>query len=592
MHIPLWPFRSRKRGGTPADLQHRAPLVQLEGAAKQAVEVGRSRLVIAGMLFALIFVVLAGRLVELTALNGGGEPTLARTPSLYAKVDQMPLVDRAAIVDRNGVLLAANLHTASLYADPRKILNAREAALKVVRVLPELSRADVQQKLTSERSFVWIKRNLTPKQQYAVNALGIPGLFFQDEQRRVYPQGPLAAHVLGFTDIDNKGIAGVEGFFDERLRDPARVSTPLKLSLDVRVQHVLRNELQQAIATFNAIGAAGIVLDVHTGEVVALVSLPDFDPTQAGEASKDSRFNRVTLGVYEMGSTFKTFTLAMALDAGTVGMTGGYDATNPIHIARFTISDDHAKKRWLSLPEIYIYSSNIGAAKMALDVGPSGQQAFMQKVGMLRKPSLELPEIGAPLVPRHWNTIETMTIAFGHGLSVSPLQLSSGIAAMVNGGLLIPPTLVRRDPDQAIPSERVIKARTSLEIRRLMRLVVEDGTGKKAAAPGYLVGGKTGTAEKAAAGGYRHKALLSSFVSAFPINDPRYVVIALIDEPHGNKETYGYATGGWTAAPIVSRVITRIAPMLGVMPVNEDAPEIRAALTIQSFGKEKKLAAF
>ncbi|MCW5750677.1 MAG: penicillin-binding protein 2 [Alphaproteobacteria bacterium] len=595
--------RQRRNPCHPADLQAPPSLVRLDGAAKEVIETGRTRLVTAALLFALCFVVLAARLVDLTFIRNDTEPRVARAATLVAKVDQFPVVDRAAIVDRNGTLLATSLRTASLYADPRKVLNAREAAAKLVRVLPELSQADITERLGSDRSFVWIRRNLTPRQQQQVITLGIPGLYFHGEQRRVYPQGALAVHAVGFTDVDNNGLAGIEAFFNERLRDPARAHEPLSLSLDLSVQHAVRDELLRSVAAHKAIGAAGIVLDARNGEVLAMVSLPDFEPGQVGEASKDQRFNRNTLGVYEMGSTFKTFAAAMALEKGLVNMKGGYDATHPIRIAGFTISDDHPKKRWLSLPEIYMYSSNIAAAKMAVDVGPAGQRAFMQKLGFLGKPAIELPEIGGPLYPRRWNTIETMTIAFGHGISVSPLQLASAVGAMVNGGLLVQPTLIRRDPLAPLPADRVISERTSRQMRQLMRLVVEQGTGKKAEAPGYLVGGKTGTAEKVGAGGYKRKSLLTSFVAAFPMHAPRYVVIAMLDEPKGTKETHGFATAGWTAAPIVGRLVTRIAPILGVPPVHE-TPEVRSAIAIPGFNapaepgrpqptlQERKLASF
>jgi cell division protein FtsI (penicillin-binding protein 3) len=592
MRLPL--KRDRLRPVAPADLPARPSLIRLEGAAKESVEAGRTRIVVAGALFALAFAILAGRLIDLTLLRSGGEPSLARVAGTAGVLRDIPLVDRHPLVDRNGVLLAANLRTASLYADPRRVLDPERAAAQLVRVLPELSRAELVAKLTSGKSFVWLRRNLTPRQQYDVNALGIPGLQFQGEQRRVYPQGALAAHVLGFTDIDNRGIAGIEQSFDDWLRDPARAGQKLELALDVRVQHALRDELQRAVARFNAIGAGGLVLDVQTGEVLALVSLPDFDPTAPGDAGADARFNRVTLGVYEMGSTMKTLTTAMALDAGTVRLDGGYDASAPIRISRFTIRDDHAKNRWLSVPEIFMYSSNIGAAKMALDVGPAGQREFLARLGMLRKPAIELPEIGAPLVPRNWKTVETMTIAFGHGLSVSPLQLASAVAAIVNGGMLHPATLIRQQPTQPIAGTRIVRPEVSDTMRRLLRLVVDEGTGKKAMVAGYLVGGKTGTSEKVnARGGYNRKALLNTFVAAFPMNAPRYVVLALLDEPKPTKETHGFATAGWTAAPTASRIIARIAPLLGVEPVDEQAAEIRQAMFVNINGRtERKLAAY
>jgi len=573
---------------SPADIPGRATLVRLEGETKQALETGRTRLVIGIALFSLVFVVLAGRLVWLTSFSAI-EPPMARG-------DQVPkttMMDRQAVVDRNGQMLATNLRTASLFADPRKIPRADEAAVRLAQVLPEFSVADLQAKLSPGKSFVWIRRNLTPRQQYEVNRLGIPGLYFHTEQKRVYPQGSLAVHVLGYTDIDGKGISGIEQHFDAALRDPARTGDPLELSIDIRVQHIVRDELARAVQFFQAIGGGAIVMDVHTGEVISLVSLPDFDPLNPGEASKDARFNRITLGVYEMGSTMKTLNTAMALDYGTVKLWGGYDATNPIQISRFQIRDDHPKRRWLSVPEIYMYSSNIGSAKMALDVGPALQREFMQKVGLLQKPSIELPEVGAPLVPRNWKSVETMTIAFGHGLSITPLQLASATSAMINGGVLHPPTLVKRPLGLPAPGRQVIRAEVSEIMRRLMLLVVEEGTGKKADVEGYLVGGKTGTSEKVNdRGGYNRKALFNTFVSAFPMHQPRYLVQVMLDEPKGQKSTYGFATAGWTSAPLAGKIIARIAPLLGVSPVDENAPEIKQAMFMPTTGRlpEKKIA--
>lgn len=581
-----------RKSGTPGPDYGRPVLVQLEGAAKEAIETGRTRLVIASLLFALVFAVLGLRLVDVTLLRRGGEPSLARIAG--HSVDPGFVVERRPIVDRHGTLLAGSLRTASLYADPRRVLDPAAAAAQLVQVLPELSQAEVLAKLTSGKSFVWLKRNLTPRQQYWVNRLGIPGLQFQTEQRRIYPQGALAAHVLGFTDIDNRGLAGIEQFFDEPLRDPTHNGAPLALALDTRIQHALRDELQRAMAQFQAIGAGGLVLDVRTGEVLALVSLPDFDPLNPGDADKETRFNRITLGVYEMGSTMKTLTAAMALDAGTARLDGGYDASRPIQVSRFVIRDYKPKNRWLSVPEIMMYSSNIGTAKMALEVGAAGQRAFLERMGMLRKPSLELPEIGAPLVPRNWKQVETMTIAYGHGLSISPLQLATGTAAVINGGVLIPATLVKREPGQPIPGRRVIKAEVSDTMRRLLHLVVDEGTGKKATVAGYLVGGKTGTSDKTnERGGYNRNARFNTFVGVFPMHDPRYLVLGMLDEPKPTKETHGYATAGWTIAPAVGRIIARIAPTLGVPPVDENAPEIRNAMAIDVNGRqERRLAAY
>lgn len=569
LHVPT---------GTPFGVSPRQrPMVLLDGQAKHAVEIGRSRLFLIAGLFALCFVMIAGRMLELALFS---RPDESRVVAVEAPVE------RAPIADRNGQILATNLAVASLYVDTTKILDIREAVTKLSRVLPELSAADLDAKLRTGKTFVWIKRGLTPRQEWEVNSLGLPGFAFQREERRVYPYGRLAAQVLGYVDIDLKGISGTEAYFDETLRDPARHGRPLRLSLDIRVQHAVADELAKTIAHFEAIGGAGIVLDVRTGEVLAMVSLPDFDPTDPGAASADARFNRATLGVYEMGSTFKTFNTSMALDYGVTTLRGGYDATNPIRVARYTINDDHPKHRWLSVPEIFMYSSNIGSAKMALDVGSERQKAFMTRLGMTRRMALELPELGLPLVPNPWREINTMTIAFGHGLSVTPLHLISGLATVANGGLRFQTTLLRADPANTPVGERVISSQTSAAMRRLLRLVVTGGTGRKADVPGYFVGGKTGTAEKVVGGSYAHKALLSSFISAFPMTEPRYAVLVMVDEPKGQKDTYGYATGGWTAAPATARIIERIAPMLGVLPSDGPDPvDVGAVLAIKA-GKD------
>ena len=546
--------------------------IRFDGATKQALETGRTRLLVASLLFAAAFLIVAGRLVSVAMLTSGGEPSIAEAP----RAAQLE-TERADIVDRNGIVLATNLVTASLYANPREVPNPRAAAAALSKVLPELKQDEVELKLASEKSFVWLKRNLTPKQQYAVNRLGIPGLSFQREERRVYPHGNLVAHVLGFTDIDNRGIAGVEKQFEARL---AEEHAPLALSIDIRLQHILKEELSKSVEDFSAIGGAGVILDARTGEVLAMVSLPDFDPNEPGRASADTRFNRATLGVYEMGSVFKVFTTAMALDAGVTSLKGGYDASHPIKVARYTITDYHAKNRWLSVPEIFIYSSNIGSAKMALDVGPEGQRAFLKKLGMLSPVALELPELGDPQGPAQWRELAAMTIAFGHGLSITPMHVAGGVATVVNGGLKVQPTLVKRE--EPVEGTRLIKPETSDALRGLMRLVVERGTGKNADAPGYRVGGKTGTAEKAAVHGYKHSALISSFVGAFPMDAPRYVIFMAIDEPKPNKESHGYATGGWVAAPAVKRLVERMAPLVGIAPIEEEdgAPDAASSLFV------------
>jgi cell division protein FtsI (penicillin-binding protein 3) len=563
------------------------PTVHIEGATKQAIEVGRNRLLVAGAFFAVAFALVAVRLVDIAVLRGLNEPSVVRESS-----SAVLKTGRADIVDRNGMLLATSLSVPSLYADPKDVIDPDESARRLAGVLDHLDVADVAKKLRGKKRFVWIQRGLTPRQQYQINALGLPGLHFQREERRVYPQGSLASHVVGFSGTDATGLGGIEKQFDGMLRDGAK---PLALSVDIRIQHILREEIGRQMKAFNGIGGAGVMLDANTGEVIAMVSLPDFDPNLVGTASEEARFNRATLGVYEMGSTFKIFNTALALESGSATMTSGYDATKPIRIARFTINDYHAKRRWLSVPEIFMYSSNIGSVKMAMDYGSEAQRDFMGKLGFLKPVALELPERGAPMSPKPWRRINTMTIAFGHGIAVSPLHLASGVATVVNGGIRWPVTILKPDPTVRLLGRQVISEKTSAQMRKLLRLVVENGTGRKAAAEGYLVGGKTGTAEKPGKrGAYARKSLLSSFVSAFPMHDPRYVVLVMIDEPKGNKESHGYATGGWVAAPAVKRIVSRSAPLLGIHPFDEESPEIRQVLDIQSPKEKgrKRLASF
>lgn len=538
--------------------------VTVQGARATAMERARQRLTVVALLFGTIFLVMAARTVELGLFQGISEPGIHHVKA------PARLSARADIVDRNGVVLATNLKIESLYADPVRVLDPEETAQQLVRVLPDLVEAELVEKLKGKRRFVWIRRKLTPRQVWEVNALGLPGLAFQEEEERVYPQGRLAAHVLGFTDPDGRGLAGVEHFFDERLASLENADMPLQLSLDVRVQHALTDEINRAMERFSAKGAAGLVMDVETGELLAMASLPDFDPNHQAAASPDALFNRVSQGVYELGSTFKAFTVAMALEAGTATVSSTYDATDPIRISRFLIRDDHPQARVMTVPEIFVHSSNIGAAKMAMEVGADGQQAFMGKLGLLRPASLELTEVGHPIVPDRWRDIATMTIAYGHGIAVSPVQLSSGLASMVNGGHLVPATLIRKTMGYDNDGTQVISAKTSDTIRKLMRLVVREGTATRADVPGYRVGGKTGTAEKPEAGGYAKKAILSSFVGVYPMDSPRYLVFVLIDEPKGTKETFNFAGGGWTAAPTVANIILRTAPLLGVSPLEED----------------------
>jgi cell division protein FtsI (penicillin-binding protein 3) len=536
-----------------------------------AQETARQRLVVASALFAVVFVAVAMRMAYVSLLRDSAEPTqrvAARGGSIQS--------ERADIVDRHGAVLATSVPVVSAFVNPRLLLDPQEAARKIVTALPDLNYDDVRTKLEEDKTFVWIKRGLSPREHDRVNRLGIPGLEFQAEERRLYPQGTAAAHILGYASVDNAGLAGVERYFDQQLQS----GETLQLAIDLRLQRLVEREIANAVQKFSAIGATAIVMDATNGEVLAMASLPTYDPNSAKTITNEALFNRATLGVYEQGSTFKIFNTAMALDTGRVTMTSVFDATSPIKIDRFTINDDHAQRRPLTVPELFKYSSNIASAKMAVEMGSDTQRAFFDKIGFLRPLNTQLTELAAPLYPRHWMKINTMTIAFGHGISVTPLHLATGAAAVVNGGTLYQPSLVKRTA-ASDPGRRVIQHKTSVMMRQLLRLNAVEGTGRNADLPGYESGGKTGTAEKPTRGGYRQKALISSFVGAFPMNDPKFVILVSLDEPKGTKETHGYATAGWVAAPSVKVITEGIVSLYGILPgdLKQGLPPIEIAST-------------
>ncbi len=444
-------------------------------------------------------------------------------------------------------------------------------------MLPDLDTRLLRERLAGNAGFAWVKREITPTQEQQIHSLGIPGIGFLSENRRFYPGGPLASHIVGMVNVDNQGIAGFEKYVDDHwLGDLHQVGfgrgnamEPVRLSIDVRVQHILRDELARAMDEFSAIGATGVVLNVHTGEVLAMSSLPDFDPNDPVDALKPDRLNRMTAGVYELGSVFKSFTFALALDSGAVSLDDRIDASHPIHFGHFTIDDYHAKHRVLTVPEVFIYSSNIGAAHMAMKAGTDVQQEYLKRFGLLDRLQTDLPETAEPLVPKNWSDLTTMTVAFGHGVAVTPLQTAVADAALVNGGMLIPPTFEpRTEAEAAKLAKRVVKPQTSDQLRYLFRLNVEKGSGGNAAVPGYDVGGKTGTAEKVVNGRYSSNQRLNSFLAAFPIDNPQYVVLVVLDDPQATK-TAG-TTAGWNAAPTVGAIIRRSAALLGVEPKQDD----------------------
>ena len=533
------------------------------------LESGRRRITLTVGAFAVAFSIVAMRLMTIGLAPTSGDEVARASVSN----PQVP-VQRRDIVDRNGEVMATDITTASLYADARKVQNPAETARLLNSIFPDLDRSALESKLSSERAFVWLRRDMTPREQVAVHNLGQPGLAFQREQKRVYPNGFMASHVLGGVDVDNRGIAGMEHYLNGA---GGAANEPLALSIDLRVQHALRTELAIAMDEFSALAAMGIVIDIQTGEVMAMTSLPDFDPNDPMASPDRARFNAATLGVYEMGSTFKAFTVAAALDSGLVNLGTSYDAREPIRAARFTINDYHAEKRFLTVPEIFMHSSNIGTAKMVLDIGREAHRAFLGRLGLLTRADVELPETGRPLLPARWTDISAMTISYGHGVSVSPLQMVAASAPLVNGGLAVQPTFLRQN--EPVDTTRVLSTETSNAMRALLRLVVERGTGRNADVVGYPVMGKTGTAEKVSGNGYSRNALLTSFLSAFPANDPRYAMLILFDEPQATENSFGYATAGWNAAPVTSRIVQRIAPILGLQPVGTwDAPIQAASL--------------
>lgn len=557
----------------PADVQTQPPAaIAMEGAYRRALETARVRMIIVGLLFGLACIGVCLRLAEIATFRDA-ETRQARAASFAA-----PKPSRADIVDRNGALLTTTLTSYVLEANVTAI-NARDPAAVARRLqplLPKLSEAELLRRLTRPAKFVQIERQLTPRQMAAIKELGIPGLEFQTEEQRVHLHGPLVSHVIGYTDIDRNGIAGIEKSLDTTLKQS---DSPIALSIDLRLQHILHRELAASVREFKAIGGAGLVMDVHTGEVLASVSLPDYDPNTQAIATDLEKFNRVTLGVYELGSTFKIFNTAMALESGKVELFERFDATHKLRVGNHVIDDYRGKYKWMNVAEIFEHSSNIGSALMAMQAGRDTQRAFFEKIGFTKPLAFDLPERGWPIVPLPWRDINAMTISYGHGISVTPLHLVRAVSAMVNGGTLPEATLLKR-PAEKGPHPRIISPQTSDTIRKLMRLVVESGTGTKAAVPGYLVGGKTGTAEKIVARGYSQNARISSFVAAFPMNAPRYVVFAMLDEPKGTRETAGFATGGWTAAPLVGRVIAAMGPAMGIQPVDENTDEIRNAMRL------------
>ena len=547
----------------------------VDRAVKARVRVG-----FAMVAFLAIYAVIGGRLIMFAV--GGDSHGARRTAAQDAIATARP-----DIVDRNGEVLATDVKAPSLFGEPRRIIDKDEAIELLTATLPDLDTGEVRDRLSSRKGFVWLKREITPLQQQEIHRLGIPGIGFLRENKRVYPTGNEVAHLIGLVNIDNQGIAGMEKWLDNNgLADlhragfaTDRLQRPVELSVDLRVEHALRDELLKAKEKYKAKAASGLVSNVKTGEIVAMVSLPDFDPNNPREAHDPDRINRLTTGVYEMGSTFKALTLAMALDSGKANLGTMFDARGALHYGKFAIHDTHPLGRSISLSEVFTFSSNVGAARIALAQGVEAHKAFLRKMGQLDRLRTELPESASPIVPKRWSELNTITIAFGHGLSVAPLQAVMGINAVMNGGYLIPPTFLKRSEEEARAlAKKVIKSETSEKMRYLMRLNAEIGTAKQADVKGYYIGGKTGTSEKVVNGRYSRKQVLNSFTAIVPADNPQFQVLVMLDEPKPLPETHGFITSGWNAVPTGGKVIARIAPLLGLEPRFDLPPSDRLIL--------------
>ena len=538
--------------------------IVVEGARKATGGKGKARIVMTMAVFFGIFSTISGRLVYLGF----------QTPDLSGGPQSRITASRPDIVDRNGEVLATDIKTASLFAEPRRIVDADEAIEKLSTVLPEIDYEQTYHKLKSGAGFVWLQRQLTPKQQADIMQLGIPGFGFRTEKRRFYPSGETSSYIVGLTNIDNQGISGMEKYIDEQGLSDLQASglavakdlKPVKLSIDLRVQHVVRDEIAAGLERYRAIGAGAVVLNVKTGEVIAMASVPDFDPNNPYNAQEKDRLNRMSAGLYEMGSTFKSFTSAMALDSGKATMNSRFDASHPIRVGHQAIHDFHGKNRVLSLPEVFLYSSNIGSAREAELVGIEGHREFLHRLGILERMQTELPEVARPTEPKVWKQVNSFTIAFGHGVSTTPLQAAVGCAALMNGGYLMNPTFLVRTQQEAMAiAKKVVNEKTVEGMRYLYSLNAEKGSARNARVPGYRVGGKTGTAEKVINGRYSKELNFNTFVAAFPMDDPQYLVFTIADAPHPEKPGMTDVAAA-NAGVMAGNIIRRSAAMLGVKP--------------------------
>jgi len=569
--------------------RHRS--IVIEGERQCAVSMAQSRLSILAVCFIVAYLLIAVRLMDLGIVQAQILADADDTGSETVAVKEIA-ARRGDIFDRNGFLVASSLKTPSLFVDPSIVLDADQLVRDIARVIPDLDVEKASSVMSANNRFGWLAHNITPAQQQAILEVGDPSLGFKYHYTRVYPQGSLMSHMIGYADRDGLGLAGAERGFDDILGRGDNVT----LSIDLRLQHAVKREVSRAMSEFNAIAGVGLILDAHSGEILAGVSLPDFDLNKAGRATDNQTFNRLTLGVYELGSMFKIFSTAALLELHKVGMDYTFDARKPIKVGWHKINDYHAEKRILTVAEVFMYSSNIGSALMGKMVGGKALRAFYKDLGLMDPLRFDIKEVGKPLTPPEpWRDDSTMTASYGHGLSTSPLQMSTAVASVVNGGIFVHPTIKKKAPKAGLTSEvRVVSEETSEQIRKLLRLNVTVGTGKKSGVKGMVVGGKTGTAEKSIDGRYHRDKLISSFVAAFPMDDPRYVIMVMIDEPKGNKSSYGYATAGWVAAPAVKRIVESMVSILG-LPADRYDPATDISLDLLPYihdKKEKKLASY
>ncbi|PJI91322.1 cell division protein FtsI (penicillin-binding protein 3) [Yoonia maricola] len=588
---PLRPLarilKARARGENPDAIEAENRARRHEAMADKQRQRAEGRLLVLGLAFFCAFGLIGMRMGALAS-------SVPEEPSASA-VGNPIIGQRSDIIDRNGRILATNLATHSLYAHPRDMIDPAYAAKELAEIFPELDEAELLKDFEGDRRFLWVRRQISPEQMQAVHDIGSPGLLFGPREMRLYPNGPIAAHVLGGASYGREGVAsaevigvaGVERQFDSYLRDPANEGAPLQLSLDLTVQAAAEQVLAGGMSIMNAKGATSVLMDVHTGEIISMVSLPDFDPNNrprvqaTGDQSDSPLFNRAVQGVYELGSVFKIFTTAQAMELGLVNANTMIDTQGPLTWGRFRIRDFRNYGPELSTTDVIVKSSNIGTARIAMQIGGERQRAFLDSLGFLEPTPLEMVEAptGKPLLPPNWSEISTMTISYGHGLSSSPVHLAAGYASLLNGGTRVEPTLLRRDHVEQGP--RIVSEAVSARAREMLRQVVVRGTASFGEVPGYAVGGKTGTADKprAAGGGYYDDKVISTFATVFPANDPQYVLIVTLDEPSENSGDEPRRTAGWTAVPVAAEMIRRTAPLLGLRPQVDTPQQVGVTLT-------------